>query len=226
MHFYLQPQHRRGDHHQKFFLYMCTRGAYTSHGYDLWALFILFRVSDYAATIRRQHPFKETSSYRRRWLLSACTYNSWQQGNMRLTADMRWTRKRLGGKIVGDAFAASVKPLVQHARASSKYFGERHLWPSHLQAALEAAYRRDNTNLGTGVGQQPWQSPQACYCPWPCSLRVFAGVLALPQAQRDHYTERPLLVKLPRRSVVELVLFVLCTTGRVLLKVRLLSACA
>ena len=48
---------------------------------------------------------------------------------MRLTADMRLTRKRLGGKIVGDAFADSVKPLVQHVRASSKYFGERHLWP-------------------------------------------------------------------------------------------------
>ena len=60
----------------RIFFCTCTRGAYTSHGYDLWALFILFRVSDYAATIQGQHPFKETSSYRRRWLLSACAYNS------------------------------------------------------------------------------------------------------------------------------------------------------
>ena len=49
------------------------------------------------------------------------------------------------------AFAASVNPL---GRASSKYFGERHLWPSHLQADLVAACRRD-TNLGMGGGLQP-----------------------------------------------------------------------
>ena len=54
----------------------------------------------------------------------------------------------------GSAFAASVKPFVQHGRASSKYFGERHSWPSYLQADLVAACRRD-TNLGTGGGQQP-----------------------------------------------------------------------
>ena len=48
--------------------------------------------------------------------------------------------------MVGGAFAAPVKPLVQHGRVSSKYFGERHLWPSHLQADLAAACRRD-TNL-------------------------------------------------------------------------------
>ena len=93
----------------------------------------------------------------------------------------------MGGKIVGSAFAAPVKPLVQHGRASSEYFGERHSWPSHLQADLAAACQRD-TNLGTGEGQQPCcQSSQACYCPWPCSLRVFTGVLALPQARRDHH---------------------------------------
>ena len=90
----------------------------------------------------------------------------------------------MGGKIVGGAFTASVKPLVQHGRASSKYLGERHSWLSHLQADLEAACRRDS-NFGTRGGQQPWQircqSPQECYmyCPWPCSSRVFAGVLAL-----------------------------------------------
>ena len=55
---------------------------------------------------------------------------------------------------MGGAFAASVKPFVQHGRASSKYFGERHSWPSHLQADLAAACRRD-TNLGTGGEQQP-----------------------------------------------------------------------
>ena len=39
-------------------------------------------------------------SYRRRWLLSACTYNSWQQGNMRLTRNSRlingWENSRRG----------------------------------------------------------------------------------------------------------------------------------
>ena len=55
---------------------------------------------------------------------------------------------------MGGAFAASVKPLIQYDRASSKYFGERHSWPSHLQVELAAACRRD-TSLGTGGGQQP-----------------------------------------------------------------------
>ena len=55
---------------------------------------------------------------------------------------------------MGGAFTAVVKLLVQHGRSSSKYFGERHSWSSHLQADLAAAYRRD-TNLGTGEGQQP-----------------------------------------------------------------------
>ena len=55
---------------------------------------------------------------------------------------------------MGGAFTASIKPLVQHGRASSKYFAECHLWPSHLQADLAAACRRD-TNLGMGEGQQP-----------------------------------------------------------------------
>ena len=50
--------------------------------------------------------------------------------------------------MVGGAFAASVKPFVQHGRASSKYFRESHSWPSRLQADLEAACWRD-TNLGT-----------------------------------------------------------------------------
>ena len=49
---------------------------------------------------------------------------------------------------MGSAFAASVKSLVQPGRVSSKYFGERHSWQSHLQADLAAACLRD-TNLGT-----------------------------------------------------------------------------
>ena len=78
----------------------------------------------------------------------------------------------MSGKIVGGAFTASVKPLVQHVRASSKYFGDRHSWPSHLQADLVAASQRD-TNLGTGEGQ-PLKFAvsllkHAMYCPWPCS---------------------------------------------------------
>ena len=54
---------------------------------------------------------------------------------------------------MGGAFAASIKLLIQHGRASSEYFGERHSWPSHLQADLVAACRR-YANLGTGGGLQ------------------------------------------------------------------------
>ena len=42
----------------------------------------------------------------------------------------------MGEKIVGGAFAATVKPLVQPGRASNKYFGERHLWLSHSMGTL------------------------------------------------------------------------------------------
>ena len=127
-----------------------------------------------------------THAYHRCWLLSECTSNSWQQGNMRLTRNSRLIN---GWEKAGGAFAAPVKLLVQHhiGRASSEYFGECHSWPSHLQTHLAAACQRD-TNLGTGEEQRPCcQSSQACYCPWPCSLRVFAGVLAFPQARRDHH---------------------------------------
>ena len=53
---------------------------------------------------------------------------------MRLTADMRLTRNsRLmnGWKIVGDVFGVSIKPLVQHGKASNKYFGE-HIRGRHI----------------------------------------------------------------------------------------------
>ena len=99
----------------------------------------------------------------------------------------------MGGKIVGSAFAAFIKPLIQHGRVPSKYFGKRHSWPSHLQADLPAACRR-GTNLGMWGGLQPWQihcqSSQACYFPWQCSsefLQVF---------YTSSGTERPSLVKL------------------------------
>ena len=36
----------------------------------------------------------------------------------------------MGEKIVGSVFAASMKLLIQHSRASSKYFGEHHSWLS------------------------------------------------------------------------------------------------
>ena len=59
-----------------------------------------------------------------------------------LNVDMCLTKNnRLmnGWKIVGSAFTASVKPLVQHGRASSKEF---HSWTSHLQADLKTAVRK------------------------------------------------------------------------------------
>ena len=100
--------------------------------------------------------------YHIRWLLSECAYNSWRQGNMHLTRNSCLMN---GWGNSGRCFRC-VKPFIQQGRASSKYFGERHSWPSHLQAELTAACRR-NTNLGTGGGQQPWQircqSSQACY---------------------------------------------------------------
>ena len=89
---------------------------------------------------------------------------------MCLTVDVHLTKNShsMGVKIVGGTFAASDISLVQHGRASKYYFGEHHSWPSHLQANLVAAYRRD-TNLGTGGGQQQprqirCQSPQGRYC--------------------------------------------------------------
>ena len=96
----------------------------------------------------------------------------------------------MGGKIVGGAFAASVKPLIQHGRASSKYFGERHSWPSHFQADLAAACRRD-TNLETGGGLQPRQIRRQ-------SSQALGHV---PQSFRSCFdtssgTERPSLVNL------------------------------
>ena len=100
---------------------------------------------------------------------------------------------------MGGAFAASVKLLVQHGRASSKYFGERHSWPSHLQADLAAACQRD-TNLETGGGQQPQQ--------FRCQSSQALGLV--PQSFRGCFdtssgTERPSLVKLLiKESVVKL----------------------
>ena len=37
----------------------------------------------------KQHIIDQT--YRRNWLLSTCTYNTWQQENMHLTKSMRLT---------------------------------------------------------------------------------------------------------------------------------------
>ena len=76
--------------------------------------------------------------------------------------------------------------VLKHGRGSNITL-ESVICGHHIYKQIMAvSYRRD-TNLGTRGGQQPWQlrcrSPQGCYCRWPCSSRVFAGVLALPQ---DH----------------------------------------
>ena len=88
----------------------------------------------------------------------------------------------MGVKIVAGAFAASIKPLVQHGRALSKYFGDRHLWPSHLQADLEAALRR----AATMTNSLSFSSSMLLF------LESFRGCFGTPSG-----TEGPLLVKLP-----------------------------
>ena len=52
----------------------------------------------------------------------------------------------MGVKIVGSAFTASIISLVINM-VSSKYFGQRHSWPSHLQADLAATCWRDTDLL-------------------------------------------------------------------------------
>ena len=83
---------------------------------------------------------------------------------------------------MGGAFAASVKLLVQHSRASSK---EHHSWPSHLQADLKAIVRKTLTLEREEDNHHDKFAD--CYCPLPWSSRVFVGVLALSQARRDDY---------------------------------------
>ena len=39
------------------------------------------------------NPERNPVNYRRRWLLSACAYSMWQQGNMRLTKNMRLIKR-------------------------------------------------------------------------------------------------------------------------------------
>ena len=97
---------------------------------------------------------------------------------------------------------ASVKPFVQHGRVSSKYFGERYSWPSHLQADLMAACQRD-TNLEREVGYN--------HDKFVVSLLKHATVLGhVPQNfcgcfDTSSGTERPSLVKLlTEESVVKL----------------------
>ena len=88
---------------------------------------------------------------------------------------------------MGGAFAASVKPLVQHGRALTKYFGERH---SHLQADLVAACQRHN--LLSVIS-----SMLLSLAMFLESVRKCFGT--------SSGTERPLLVKLPiEKSVVKL----------------------
>ena len=149
-------------------------------------------------------PWNRVYNYRRRCLLSACTYNSWQQKNMGLTRNSRLIN---GWENSGRCFRCFCK--TAHSTWQSVIRG-RHIykqicstWQSVKASTLESAicgrhiYKQirtplvRDTNLGTGGGQQPrqirCQSPQGYYCPWAWSSRVFAGVLALPQAQRDHY---------------------------------------
>ena len=110
-------------------------------------------------------PASGMAKYRRRWLLSACAYNSWQQGNMRLTRNSHLIS---GWEIVGGAFAAS-KQSVKLAFWRASFVAVT--FTSKSGGCLSV--KLWNTNLGMGGGLQPWQihcqSSQACYCPWPCS---------------------------------------------------------
>ena len=87
--------------------------------------------------------------------------------------------------------------MVQHGSVSSKYFGERHLWPSHLQADLAAACRKD-TNY-------PWIQRRATIrtnllLSLAMFLKSFCRCFGASSGM-----ERPSLAKLPiKESVVKL----------------------
>ena len=115
---------------------------------------------------------------------------------MRFTVDMCLTRnKRLinGWNIVGGVFAAVVKPLIQHGRASSK---EHHSWPSHLH--VQADLKADLKAVVRKILTLEWEEDKShdkfagCYC--PChSPREFRGCFGTSSGM-----ERSLLVKLYR----------------------------
>ena len=88
------------------------------------------------------------------------------------------------------------------AERQSKYFGERHSWPSHLQADPEAACQRD-TNLEREEDNN--------HDKFAVSLLKDTTVLGHGPCKfcrcfgTSSGTERPLLVKLPiKESVVKL----------------------
>ena len=101
----------------------------------------------------------------------------------------------MGGKIVGGAFAASVKPLVQHGRASSKYIGERgrHIykqiwWP--LVGEISTLEREEGNNHDKFTVSLLKHATVLGHAP-----REFCGCFGTYSGM-----ERPSLVKLPRRK--------------------------
>ena len=89
----------------------------------------------------------------------------------------------MGVKIVSGVFATSVISLVQHGRASMECI----LCGHHIYKQICQPLVGELLTLELLPWQICCQSPQGCYCHWPCSSRVFAGALALPQARRDHH---------------------------------------
>ena len=105
----------------------------------------------------------------------------------------------MGGKIVGGAFTASVKSLVQLGRASSKYLGQRHTLPPHLYTS----------RFGGCLSERyyPWNMRRATTL--TNLLSVYSSVLQFLESLGGCFgtfsgTERPSLVKLPiAESVVK-----------------------
>ena len=96
---------------------------------------------------------------------------------------------------MGGAFAASVKPLVQHGRASSKYIGERgrHIykqiwWP--LVGEISTLEREEGNNHDKFTVSLLKHATVLGHAP-----REFCGCFGTYSGM-----ERPSLVKLPRRK--------------------------
>ena len=81
-------------------------------------------------------------------------------------------KSSMGLKTVGSAFASSIILLIQHGRASSKYFGERHSCKQIWRPLVEEILTLEQEEGRQQPIQIRCQSPQGCYCHWPCSSRV------------------------------------------------------
>ena len=139
--------------------------------------------------------------YHRCWLLSTCDYNSWQQANMHLTADMCLTsiRRLINGCENREQCFRSLLPfnvsLVQHGRGSSKYIIRSY----HIYKQIRRVLVRGILTLDGKEGNNHDKLPSRLVLLLTMffeSFHIFCGTLS--------GTEGPSLVKLPiEESVVQ-----------------------